>query len=517
MDIKKIFDLNYNYKTRNNWLFTNDRYRFVKTIRGLIFSKILNKYSNFNPLVLTDKTKYGKKHIYSRSQIKIVSLRETTFLNSLKLYLEVIKNLILFYLKIITKKNKFSWFINNFKLYDVHIGDLIYDFYIRYNHEYLNPNIFSLKFFKILAGSFYKINFINMCCLIYKPKIIITTSRGYTSIGNLLLRYGVKKKILTIFTAYNFNYMYKSYSEVFGSVYRVTKDKIDYCEKNISKKKIENFAKQRLVGKKHGSYTNNKTLKKVYNKHVDTKFLSILKKAKNSKKKIIVFALHCFSDTPHASGRMIFNDYFDQFISTIEFIKNIGDSNLFWVVKPHPGRGNYGENGIIEKYLKNINLENLVLCSEKFGNQRLFKFTDYLITTRSTIAVEFACHGKKSILGGDAPYYLKSLFLKPANKEKYFNIIKNIENIDLSLNSKEISLAKKLLYILEFKTNVALPDSKFLPNPIKYPEINTEKNYTKILKKNFKKIPKQLTNQNFMKEIFYKKIKEELINFAKKN
>ena len=255
MDIKKLFNLNYNYKKNNRWLFTNDRYRYVKTLRSLIYSKILNEDFNFNPLVLTDRTKYEKNHIFSKSKIKIISLRQKLSFNQIKLIINVFFNIIYFYIRIIFKKNRVEWLINDFRLFDVHIGDLIYDFYIRYNHEYIKPKLFSLKFLKVLTGGIYKINFINLYHSIYKPKMIITTSRGYASIGNLLLRYGARKKINTIYTGYNFNHLFNSYDKVFSHVYKVTKDKLDYCDKYISKKSINNFMKKRLIGKTTHSLT----------------------------------------------------------------------------------------------------------------------------------------------------------------------------------------------------------------------------------------------------------------------
>ena len=43
MSLGKIFDLNFEYKDNTNNFFVNDRYRFEKTLRTLIFSRIINK------------------------------------------------------------------------------------------------------------------------------------------------------------------------------------------------------------------------------------------------------------------------------------------------------------------------------------------------------------------------------------------------------------------------------------------------------------------------------------------
>ena len=64
MDIRKLYDINFEFKKNSKFFFINDRYRYEKTIRSLIFSRILNEHCDLNPVVLTDKTKYKRSHIF---------------------------------------------------------------------------------------------------------------------------------------------------------------------------------------------------------------------------------------------------------------------------------------------------------------------------------------------------------------------------------------------------------------------------------------------------------------------
>ena len=160
MDIRKLYDINFEFKKNSKFFFINDRYRYEKTIRSLIFSRILNEHCDLNPVVLTDKTKYKKDHIFSKSKIKILSLRNKLSLGKIRIFIKVLISLSYFYLSILFRKKKLEWLINDYKVNEIHIGDLVYDFYIRYENNYINPNLYSIKFLKVLLDGIYKIKFI---------------------------------------------------------------------------------------------------------------------------------------------------------------------------------------------------------------------------------------------------------------------------------------------------------------------------------------------------------------------
>ena len=42
-----------------------------------------------------------------------------------------------------------DWFVDNFKVNQILVGDLIYDRYIRTDLKYLNPKKYSIKIFKL--------------------------------------------------------------------------------------------------------------------------------------------------------------------------------------------------------------------------------------------------------------------------------------------------------------------------------------------------------------------------------
>ena len=141
-------------KTRGNLLFV-DRARFYPVfVYSFIVSAISKKHKLGN-IVLTD--------LRSNSQISKVykALGFTKFIKSYNKTLIIKFNILIItlyntlYALFKIKLNGFYWLINNFKLNQVPIGDLIYDLFIRFNNNFdkTTPN---LEFVKILFKSIFK-------------------------------------------------------------------------------------------------------------------------------------------------------------------------------------------------------------------------------------------------------------------------------------------------------------------------------------------------------------------------
>ena len=129
--------------------------------------------------------------------------------------------------------------------------------------------------------------------------------------------------------------------------------------------------------------------------------------------------------------------------------------DILWLIKPHPSSNLYGENGIAESVLQKYKSKNIKLCP-KMNNINLINICDHAITCTGRIALEFACNGKKSIMGGINEISKFNIFENSKNKDQYFNKIKNISNLK-TLNKKQKLNAKKNLYYLDnFKPNLSI-------------------------------------------------------------
>ena len=504
---KKLFPLNFKYFKKNKGILISDRIQIDANLRTIFFAEVLNKKDKFNLFLVSDLNNKKNIPVYGNFNIEKFSINiQFKDLKYLIIFFHSFFDTLLFYVKTIFHNNKIKWLIDNFKCKEVKIGDLIYDYYIRYDLKFLDPSIYNYNFIKILFNGILKTRFIDFIVKKKKIKILISNQVSYTSYGNIMLRYGGKYKLKTFLTGRNFFLRLKNHKETLTSPFKIKEKTINENIKKISNKKIINFYNLRNNGKLYGTYVPVNTMKKIYGVKEDKKNLNFLKKLNriNKTHQINLLAVHCFSDSPHLCGDMIFRDYYDQFMQTINFIRN--DKKNFWIVKPHPARSEYNEDGIIEDIINRYKneLDNVEICPENLNNSTIFQLSDNLINGVSTISIEFACHGKKSIIAGDAPFFNKNLFLKPKTKHEYFTLIKNLKKLNTRLGTKDIMLAKRILYILEELTFNNLKTSKILPNFDD--NILEEKNYFKYINNKFKNIK----NLSIYNDPFYKDLKLKL-------
>ena len=373
-----------------------------------------------------------KKFIYIHSYKKI-------YVDILLNIKTLIKSIISFYK---LKKYGFYWFINDFKLNNIKIGDLIYDTYTRKNHRYLKPKK-DIYFFKILfEGIFRFLKLINVVNY-YKPKLIFIGTNGYSYNHGLLMRIGLSHKIDTLEIQSNFLIKCEQFHTNYGPDY--LKFATNF-KKNIKPKKIKNNYLNRKKLKINPYYTDTYFVANKFDK--ETKLKNFFKNLKKNYKKKILIAPHSFSDAPHINGKLIFDDFYSQFIETLEFIKKNKNGKILWIIKHHPANFVFKENKFFKNIVSKYLAENIILCPNKINTNDLIPLCDHVITTNGSIGIEFACEGKMPILGGFAPYSNLGFTFDPKNKKHYFKILNKIHKLK-NLNKMQILVAKKALYFLD--------------------------------------------------------------------
>ena len=95
-------------------------------------------------------------------------------------------------------------------------------------------------------------------------------------------------------------------------------------------------------------------------------------------KKLAIIALNSFSDSPHYQGKLLFRDFYDWFVKTINYINDNKIDNTHWLIKIHPAQKNtnsmsYNEIPFIQEILKRNRMKNLELVPEAVGNKELFE------------------------------------------------------------------------------------------------------------------------------------------------
>jgi len=499
--------------TSNKNILVVDRGKYDSIILQIISAAALNEKYKANVFVLSNNKKNSSIIKFYRSfGFKYFNLGINLFNFNYFFFFKSI--FILFIFLISFKKKKLEWFINNFKVDNILIGDLIYDSYIRSNFRFINPKI-DFNFIKIILVTVYKVLDIENYLKKIKAKHLIVSTSGKATNTGIATRIAIFKKIkvIQIFITNNKSYhfiMNNYYTFKNGQSYKlhyILRNKKFGDIKRISETSLNKFIIKRFFKKKKNNYTGYRDIafanknKRFFSRK---ELLNKLKFKIDDVKKIILIAPHAFSDSPHDNGvKMIFNDYYSHLRETLEFLNKIEKNNILWLVRPHPTGPFYGEENIVKNLVDKISNQNIKLCPSYLNSYNLSIICDNVVTTRGTIAMEFACQGKRSLIAAVAPYSGIGFSLEPKTKEKYFSILSNIDKLS-KLNKTEILNAKKVLYFLEHRE---------LPNKLKkcqlIEKVPVKKNnnfFNKKLIDNFKKLDYSIKNDLFFKSIIKTKL-----------
>ena len=513
---KKIYK---EYEKSNKSIFVIDRGRFPHAFQLAIAALALNKKYKSNVLIFSEKKQdseiidfyksFGFKNYYFGLSIKFLV---TKFSLIIKTILKSIRAIILI------KFFGFEKFINNFKIKDIYVGDLIYDQSIRLEHRYLNPKV-DLKFIQILFVTIFKTYDFLIFFKKLKPKLIFTGTSGKAANVGIATRIGAIKKVkvieLSISQRVDSYYIIHDYFRIKYGKNLVLQKKVKTREFiNYTKKKSTKFLNQFIYKRSKANTVFNLTGPKDLKNDKSKIFLNkdkLLRKIniyKNEKiRKIVLIAPHAFSDAPHDSGLdMVFADYYSHLKETLLFINQEADTkNILWLVKPHPSSEVYNENGIVERLVKKIGNSKIIMCPKNLSSFNLTFICDHVITLRGSIGLEFACQRKYSITAGIAHYSNLGLSLQPRNKKKYFSLIKNIMSIQ-KLSEAQSLKAKKVLYYFETKKqHNLLKNSNIFHEFISKVVISRDqrKMFSKKLIQNYKRIA-SFENDPYYKDIIKK-------------
>tara|TARA_X000000950_G_scaffold289310_1_gene411837 strand:- start:19435 stop:20982 length:1548 start_codon:yes stop_codon:yes gene_type:complete len=484
-----------------------DRQRIIPSILGSIFSIALAQKNKSDILVVTNNQNTNFVKIYKSFGI---TKFHSKFFNNIEIIASSI--LEIFFGIIQIKKRGFGWFIRNFKLNNILFGDLIYDSYIRFDKSYLNPRI-DFKFVKIFFIATVKSKKIYKLLTEIKPKFIISNGGGYATLGGISCRIANKLNIKTI-TPYfdkkkNISFINSKDPKcmVFpnGDIKRISKKNLNKKLSKFSKKKIEKYIVDRTNARVITNTTNILDLQKINKNNYYFSKKDIIKKLFKNKKisKLILVCPHAFADCPHMVGDIFFRDYYNQVYETLNYINNLNNKNIGWIVRPHPGSKRYGESGLVEDVINKLKNDFIKLSLKTFTAANLSKVCDNVITCTGTVGLEFATNGKLSVNAGKS-YYAGLGFSKDhSNKKQFFNSLKHIAKIK-KLNNRQIFMAKKALFYFEyFDKGVQLDKSMIIDNIV----INEAAKSTN--KETFfcKKLISNLTKFNFENDSMFKSIK----------
>ena len=466
--LKDLLDIRIVKKNTNNNLLLVDRGSIDPVIRSSLIAQIFNETQNLNIIVLSIYKKTSWRHeVYKSFGIGsfILSPRLKNFILHPYLFLKSSFIFLIKYSQFCTKD--FRWLIENLKVSNIHIGDLIYDSYLRYNLKFLKPKKFDFRLIYLFILAVYKTIFIENILEKNKVNQVIVSTATYINDSSITLRLATKKNIPSLFVFWFLLIFHNNYERSLLSRRKIFKRDIDNLQlPNNWIDEFEKYATSRYSGRIEyqdflNAYKNkvNLTKKDLFNQ------MGI---GIEEYSHIVLIAPHAFSDASHESFDMIFDNYYEHFVETLEHVKkNKNLNDTLWIVNPHPSSHVFKEEGIAKSFVDSLNCKNIILFPKHINVFSALRSADTIITCRGTIGLEFpACFGKKSIIAGEAPYSGFGFIEEPKNKEEYFKCLDNIKSISL-MTDEEKQLAKKVFYFYEClqlnscETTI-LPTNRFL-------------------------------------------------------
>jgi hypothetical protein len=316
----------------------------------------------------------------------------------------------------ILKKMKNKEDILNLKIFDIYIGDLIYDSYLMFYKKptiNINDNNFITFFLYSLINFFFWYDFFK------KNKVVgVITSHSVYTLA-IPARIAISKNINT----------FQCTAE---AIYRLSKKRLygwvefKYYKRNFSKLpsniKIKSLflAKKRLEERFSGvvSADVRGSSKSAY---VKNEYKPIIK---NNKKIKILIATHCFFDNPHPYGLNFFSDFYDWLL----FLGNLSEKkkNYDFYIKLHPDYLK-GTKKIIDDFLLKYN--KIKLIDSKYSHHQIIKEgIDFALTTWGSIGHEYPYFDILVINASiNNPHINYNFNLSPKNLSSYKKILSNLE------------------------------------------------------------------------------------------
>ena len=465
LKFKKKIGISCKKNHKENYALIIGRYKILQSIYLLFCSLALNKEKKINQYFLDERhLSETEKNLFTIFGVKPKFYYQD--INLLSFIVILIQSILLFikasYIIIFCN---FEKFVKTFKVVNVNIGDLVFDSYLRFGHRFLNPK-YDIYLIYYLFSAIYKTLLIDKFFDEQKMKFLIISGHTYANTNGISTRVALKKKIKVIMTSHRELNFFTQEKIDKGRYFLNNKNGLKQLKRvSYSKKKFLKFCRSRKRLSSDFLFTAKRDFLRAYgSKKIFTKkqFLKKLNVKKDKFERIIVVAPHAFSDAAHSLGRIfIFTDYFSHLKETLNHIKHI--KNILWIVRPHPSSSFYGEQGIVENMVKEMNCHNIKICPKKINTDNLTTLTDGVVTGRGKIALEFASFGKPALIAGKCSFSGLGFLLEPENKKEYMYFLTNFGKLK-HLNKKQIEKARKIsMYFEKYNENHVF-ENKLVPN-----------------------------------------------------
>jgi|GEM_PF-1947142 len=397
----------------------------VITHANAIFALILNQAKGYVPVWLYNKNCQNIKLLksYNPNSATTVAPRQSL---SLKIYIFLVS--MIKFAKIYFTKDILRIYYDGIKY-----GDIIYDTYLIKNSVATIKKI-DYKLFKYIVSCISRHIQIKSILQNGNYKAVLVSHQVGIRSGVMLrvaLRYGYGGYLRTGHSQSTFQ-CFSELDEVYDHRFKPTPKEIDQIiDKlggNLEKTFLETLEKEvagkgsrdgiNAFNKKNTLYNSRITFSKNYNL--------------DQNKKNIFIMLHAFNDYPHSHFRwMIFKDYYDWFINTLEFAKT--NNKVNWIFKQHPSIKYYPNKDTSFEKLFSECPDNIIYIDEnnQIDTRSLVYCADLIVTCLGSAGFELPAMGAiPSLTAGDNFYTKLGFALEPTNKTEYFDILSRADKIN---------------------------------------------------------------------------------------
>lgn len=354
--------------------------------------------------------------------------------------------------------------IETIRYKEIHIGDLIYDHYIRMNDAFSPKKDYEL--FKLILVAILKYKIATTVFNEYDIEYLIIGDKCYLNHG-IMYRIAVERGIKTFLPLNELKVIHKDNIYTHFQHPEVSLEIIKKELENTNfEEKIENYFKKRFSGSlNHIDVVTSYKNKKMYSREEIASLFSF-----DVNKKNVIIMPHAFSDFPHiAEG--LYPDYFIWLEKLLNYAKNIKSVN--WLIKPHPTSYFFNEVGAVESMLVEFNITNIFVVPNDLNTACIKDVVDIILSVRGTAGLEFGCFGIPVVNAGKGFYSGYDIAIEPDSIKQYEEVILNIDKIE-PLNQETMKVAKMIFYYIFIRKDARLP----------YLLTNIETNlddYTKVL------------------------------------
>lgn len=469
-----------------------------------VFALILNQAKGYRPVWLHDKVCKSEELLKSYVEnSQIIKNRRLNFFY--KVYILLVS--IIKFIKIYFTKDVLS-----FKFQGIRYGDILYDTYLIQNNLATVDHI-KLKMIKFIILCLYRHLEIKKILTSDNYKAVLVSHQVGISCGVMLrvalkfgydgyLRCGHHKVTLQRFTKLDevYDYEYKPSVSEIEIIIDKYGDHLDEEYKRILDIQVSGRGTkdgQFAFSSKNKWYKDKESFNKDYRLDIN--------------KKNVFVMLHAFNDHPHSHFRwMIFRDYYDWFIQTLEFAKK--NNHVNWIFKQHPSAKWYKTKDVVVDRLFDDVYSNIRYISEdtQIDTRSLVSCADLVVTCLGSAGFEIPAMGAiPSLTASDNFYSNLGFVIEPTTKEEYFEALvkaNEVNKLSVDLQNK----AKATFIFIYDKSRVAfsaapqlsMSDEKdpkiedwYFDRVIKQYELNKDKiisevdNYiNKVKRDNFKKL-----------------------------